>query len=300
MSVTHGGFTSDRARNDFLTLYERLRALGPAPAAVHDLPTDFGMVRAYRYGPERGVPVVLVHGFFMTSAMWWAQTSDLATDFTVYTLDMPGQPGASMQTAKMSGPAEAALCLDAVLAGLGLRGVHLVGHSYGGWLATHTAALRPERVVSLTLIDPAHTVVRLSGKFWRSLAVLLARPHSIRAERAASWITGHPPAGSDIDVLRAVFLAGFDAFALPVNTPPLRFPGDRLLRSVGVPTQVLLAGRSIHNADRAIRHIQDVAPHWRVRLWPDATHALPAEKPGEVNACIRQFARTSAAGDGEL
>jgi hypothetical protein len=30
-------------------------------------------------------------------------------------------------------------------------------------------------------------------------------------------------------------------------------------------------------------------PAWRYQLWPNASHAWPAEVPDEVNACIRQF-----------
>jgi pimeloyl-ACP methyl ester carboxylesterase len=289
LSLASGGFKSDQARQRFLKLYGELQALSPFSPVSHDLSTEFGTVRVYQYGPDRGIPVVLIHGFFMTSAMWWAQIGNLATDFTVYTLDMLGQPGASIQTKKIGTPAEAARNIDAVLEGLELRGAHLVGHSYGGWLATHTAALQPQRVATLTLIDPAHTVVRLSPRFWRSLALLLSRPRSKRAEDAAAWVMGHPAPGTEVDLLTKVFIAGFDSFDAPVNTPPLRFSGNQLLQSVHLPTQVLLAGDSIHNSERAIQRIQTTAPTWRLRLWPRASHALPAEAHAEVNACIRRL-----------
>jgi pimeloyl-ACP methyl ester carboxylesterase len=256
---------------------------------VHDVATEVGTVRVYQHGPDRGVPVVLIHGFFMTSGMWWAQVGDLARDFTIYTIDMLGQPGASLQTAKMSTPAEAAHHIDAVLYGLGLRNVHLVGYSYGGWLATHTAVHAPQRVVTLTLIDPAATVVRLSPRFWRSLALLLTYPRSRQAHRAAAWVTGHPAPGSPADLLTQLFVTGFDTFAAPVNTPPNRYTADRLLQSVEIPVQVLLAGSSIHNSERAIQRIKKVVPTWRHRLWRTASHLLPAENPEQVNACIRQF-----------
>lgn len=289
MSLEHGGFKSASARQRFLKLYDELQALSPSPSVVHDLRTTFGTVRVYQYGPDRGVPVVLIHGFFMTSGMWYAQISSLTTDFTVYTLDMLGQPGASIQTKKIATPADAAHHIDAVLAELGLRGAHLVGHSYGGWLATHTAALQPQRVATLTLVDPAHTVVRLSPRFWRSLALLLSCPRSKQAENAAAWVTGHPTPDSGTDLLTKVFITGFDCFAAPLNTPPIGFYGDKLLKSVGLSTQVLLAGNTIHHSQKAIQRIEKVAPNWRIRLWPHASHALNAEAAEEVNACIYQL-----------
>lgn len=289
MSLAHGGYKSPQARQRFLRVYYALRALSPSPDVVHDVATEFGRVRVYQHGPAGGVPVVLIHGFFMTSAMWWAQIGDLARDFTVYTIDMLGHPGASVHTTKMSTAADAARNIDAVLQGLGLGAAHLVGYSYGGWLATHTAARTPRRVATVTLIDPAATVVRLSARFWGSLALLLARPRSKQAKRAAAWITGHPAPGSPTDLLTETFVTGFDTFAAPVNTPPVRYTTDQLLQSVEVPVQVLLAGRSIHNADKAIRRLDSVVPTWRHRLWPTASHLLPAEQPDTINACIREF-----------
>lgn len=289
MSFANGGFKNDRARQRFSEMYDQLRRLSPPPDVVHDVATEFGTVRVYQHGPDGGVPVVLIHGFYMTSGMWWTQVADLTGDFTVYAMDMLGQPGASIQTRKMATPADSSRNILAVLDGLGLRSAHLVGYSYGGWLATHTAAHEPRRVATLTLIDPAHTVVRLCPRFWRSLALLLSRPRSKHAERAAAWVTGHPAPGSEVDLLTKVFIAGFDSFAAPSNTPPVRFPGDQLLQSVNIPVQVLLAGNSIHNAKKAIQRIESAVPAWTHQLWPGASHALPAENHTEINECIRRF-----------
>lgn len=289
MGSADGGFKSAEARRHYLAAYDELRALSPRPDVVHDVPTKFGTVRVYQHGPDRGVPVVLIHGFFLTSAMWWDQVAGLTGDFTVYAMDMLGQPGASIQTKTMFTPADCARSIDAVLEGLRLHDVHLVGHSYGGWLATHTAARVPRRLATVTLVDPASTVARLSVRFWRSLALLLSRPRSVRARRAAAWIAGHPAPVSSVDKLAGLFVEGFAAFATPVRTAPVHFPSDRLLRSVHLPVQVLLAGNTIHDSDKALQRIQSVVPAWRCHLWPNTSHALPAEVPDEVNACIRQF-----------
>ncbi len=284
-----GGFKSADARRRYMAVYDALQALSPRPDVVHDVPTSFGSVRVYQHGPDRGVPVVLIHGLFLTSAMWWEQVADLTGDFTVYAMDMLGQPGASIQTKTMFTPGDCATGIDAVLEGLGLRDVHLVGYSYGGWLATHTAARVPLRLATMTLVDPASTVARLSARFWRSLALLLSRPRSLQARRAAAWIMGQPSPGSSVDMLARLFVEGFAGFAPPVRTAPIHFPSDRLLRAVQLPVQVLLASNTIHDSKKAIERMRSVVPAWRYHLWPNASHALPAEVPDEVNAFIRRF-----------
>jgi pimeloyl-ACP methyl ester carboxylesterase len=118
--LTDGGFKSGDARHRYLAAYDELRGLSPRPDIVHDVPTKFGIVRVYQHGPDRGVPIVLIHGFFLTSAMWWGQVAGLTSVFTVYAMDMLGQPGASVQTKTMFTPADSASCIDAVLEGLKL------------------------------------------------------------------------------------------------------------------------------------------------------------------------------------
>ncbi|MGV0645280.1 alpha/beta fold hydrolase [Mycolicibacterium sp. XJ879] len=215
--------------------------------------------------------------------MWWEQVAGLASDFTVYTLDMLGQPGASIQSKTMFAPADCARSIDEVLEGLRLRAVHLVGHSYGGWLATHTAARAPGRLATVTLVDPASTVARTSATFWRSLALIMSRPRSVRAGRAAAWIAGHPTPGSSIDTLARLFTAGFAAFAPPVRTPALRFPSDRLLRSVSIPVQVLLAGNTVHDSEREF----DGCSPWCRR--GDITSGPPRPTPCQPRSLTRSM-----------
>jgi len=195
-----------------------------------------------------------------------------------------------MQSKSMFTPADCARCIDETLGALELSAVHLVGHSYGGWLAAHTAAHAPDRLETVTMVDPANTVARTSARFWRSFAHVAMRPRSVRSAHAAKWMTGFPTPGSPVDRLTGLFVAGFAAFAPPVRTPPPLFPGDRLLRSIHIPVQVLLAGNTIHDSSKGLQRIGSAVPTWHHHLWPDASHALPAEVPDEVNASIREFA----------
>lgn len=283
------GFRSTPARLRYLELYDELRTFSPPADAMHDVVTKFGAVRVFQHGPAGGEPIVLLHGYFLTSAMWAHQVADLTSDFTVYAIDMPGQPGASMQSKSMRTSADCARCIDDVLGGLGLQDVHLLGHSYGGWLATHTAARFPQRLATMTLIDPASTVARISAKFWTSLLIVTLWPRSARAQRAAAWVMGDPEPGSFVDQLAGLFLAGFAAFAPPLGTPTPLFVSGRVLRSVTIPSQVLLASNTVHNSSNALQRIRAVVPDWEYQLWPDSSHALPIELPDEVNARIRRF-----------
>ncbi|XTP34749.1 alpha/beta fold hydrolase [Mycobacterium sp. TJFP1] len=222
-------FRSVEARRRYLAVYDRVRALSPRTDAVHNVPTEFGVVRVYQHGPDGGIPMVLLHCFWATSAMWAEHVSPLTDDFTVFTVDLLGQPGASVQSRPMKSAQDCACCLDQVLGGLGLAGVHLVGHSYGGWAAAQTAARIPDRLGSVTLIEPVNTVARLSARFWRTGAVLLL-PGAERKQRTVAEILGHPAPGSPLDSVMELVMAAGSGFA-SFGTPFPRYMPDSLLHS---------------------------------------------------------------------
>ncbi len=288
------GFRSAESRDRYLAVYDRVRSLSPVPDATHDVATAFGIVRVYQHGPDGGIPVVLLHCFWATSAMWAEHIPALVGEFTVYTVDLLGQPGASVQTKSMTTADQCARCIDESLDGLGLNGVHLVGHSYGGWTAAQTAARTPARLASVTLIEPCNTVARLSSKFWRT-GVLLLMPGAERKERTVAELLGRPQSGSLLDSVMQLVMAAGSAFA-SFGTPFPRFAPDSLLRSIDMPVQVLLAGRTIHDSAKGIERMRRVVPSWNHRLWPHASHMLPCEDITGVSACIRGFAQQHTAG----
>jgi pimeloyl-ACP methyl ester carboxylesterase len=95
-----------------------------------------------------GPRVVLVHGSIGGGwSTWWAQRP-LAERFTLVVPDRPGtppNPPVDHVDFEEQAPLVAELLED---------GAHLVGHSYGGVISLYAAALRPEAVWSLALIEP--------------------------------------------------------------------------------------------------------------------------------------------------
>lgn len=97
--------------------------------------------------------LVLVHGSVVGGRATWAAQRPLAERFDLLVVERPGFPPLSRAT-KVDFEADAAL-----VAGLLRNGDHLVGHSYGGVIALLAAALRPDALASLTVIEPPATRV---------------------------------------------------------------------------------------------------------------------------------------------
>jgi pyruvate dehydrogenase E2 component (dihydrolipoamide acetyltransferase) len=123
---------------------------GPAYKFVD---TASGRLR-YAERPGEGDPIVFIHGFGGDLNNWLFNIDALASVGSVYALDLPGHGGSTKAVAK-PGLDALADAVEQFLETVGLKGVHLVGHSMGGAVAS-TVALRGKGLVkSLTLISPA-------------------------------------------------------------------------------------------------------------------------------------------------
>lgn len=110
-----------------------------------------------------GPPVLLLHGFPQTHAMWHAVAPKLAARFTVIAADLRGygNSGTPEGTAPYSFR-HMAEDQRALMASLGFAQFHLVGHDRGGRTAHRLALDAPEAVASLTVMDivPTHLLLQ--------------------------------------------------------------------------------------------------------------------------------------------
>jgi pimeloyl-ACP methyl ester carboxylesterase len=173
-----GHFRSATGEQSYLAAYRQAMTLLPTPRSTLDLETDFGRVRVYEFGAESAdraaIPVVLLPGRTSGVPMWASNLPDLAEARTTYALDALGDAGLSVQIRPIRDAVDQADWLDQVLVQLPVRSVHLLGHSFGGWLAANYAARHPERVQTLTLLDP---VFVFQGLRWR--VYLISLPASL-------------------------------------------------------------------------------------------------------------------------
>jgi pimeloyl-ACP methyl ester carboxylesterase len=99
--------------------------------------------------------IVLVHGSVVGGRATWSAQAPLAELFELVVVDRPGfPPNPPVERVDFAADAE-------LVRGLLESGDHLVGHSYGGVIALLAAASRPERLRSLTVIEPPATRVAL-------------------------------------------------------------------------------------------------------------------------------------------
>lgn len=284
-----GHWNSAEGRAEFLTAYDAAMTDLPRPAEVRDVETDFGFVRVYRFDGAGGEPLVLLPGRAAASPVWADNLPSLLRIGDVYTVDLLGEPGLSVQEAPITDEADQAAWLDQVLARLPEQRFHLVGLSIGGWTAANLAIHRPQRVARVTLIDPVRTFddIPLSTAIRAIPASAPWLPKSWR-DSFNSYTAGGAPV-RDVPVADMIE-AGMRYYSMRLPQPALIEPDE--LRGLRMPVLALIAGRSVmHDPDTAVATATDVLVNGTVEVFPDASHAVNGERPREVADAIDRFVR---------
>ncbi|WP_299774477.1 alpha/beta fold hydrolase [uncultured Tateyamaria sp.] len=240
-----------------------------------------------------GPPVLLLHGFPQTRAMWHAIAPELARDFTVVTADLRGY-GASTKPAQMEDMSFRNMATDqrALMEHLGFDQFHLVGHDRGARTAHRMALDSANSVLSLTLMDivPTHLLLNeVTQQFARAYYhwFFLAQPAPF-----PETLIGHDPDAYFESCLAGWGggMDGFDADALEAYRTSWRDPdcirtmcndyraaidvdfdldASDLGRSVDCPALVL------YGADGVMGRSYDVAATWADRLTNMQAKGLP-------------------------
>ncbi|MCC2096078.1 MAG: alpha/beta fold hydrolase [Hyphomicrobiales bacterium] len=115
--------------------------------------TIHGRSYAYRRSGGSGAPLLYLHG---TDSLdhWLVILDDLAKTYDVIAPDHPGFGGTETQDG-LDEVSDLAYYYLSFIEELGLRDVHVVGHSLGGWIALEMAVRSQERIADLTLLASA-------------------------------------------------------------------------------------------------------------------------------------------------
>jgi len=280
-----GRFKDDASRERFLSAFDRAMAAWPA-RVDHRVETRFGSTVASTVRDSGdGAPVVLLQGGGSTVAAWAPFVHSWSAARPVIAIDTVWDAGRSIQTRPVADGADAAAWLDEVLAGFGVDHAHLVGYSYGGWLALNQAVHRPERLRSVTAIEPPATITGMPiAAWWRMLRMLFGDERQYRSYLA--WVRGGRLPESD---MLELLLAAHAGFAQRGSPRPRRLTAEQW-SNITIPLSVVLGGRSrFIETSAAVATLRRDASEADVQVMPDASHAVLVDEPDHLIDSVRRF-----------
>ncbi len=251
-------------------------------------------------GDPAAPPLVLLHGYPTSSALWRGCLPALARHRRVYAPDLPGH-GASDKPGDVDYDLPFFVrFLEGFADVLGLRRFALAAHDLGGMAALGFAARRGERLTHLVVLDtapyadwPLACRLLIAAARSRPLAALLLRPAPFRLLLQAGV---HRPGRITREVAeeyRRHWVASEEArraFSATVAMPPARWALPLAeLRSIATPTLVLWAARDLLFGQGIARRLGRDLPSAKLVVIPGAGHFLQEDAPDAVAEAIGAF-----------
>ncbi|QIS12718.1 alpha/beta fold hydrolase [Nocardia arthritidis] len=281
-----GRFKSDAARAEFLRAYDALAAQWPVPSDDIDVETSFGTTRVRKSGAGQGIPLLLLPGIGGNCLFWSPFIEELARDRVVYTPDIIGWAGRCEQTAPLRDETDIVRWIAETLDGLGVDRVHLVGYSQGGWLAAVAGIHRPDRLASLSLLEPAPaTFARPSWKLLWKFATAGMPPTREKLAKLNAWLQ---PSIEPSELEWAMIEAALKfRFGLPWPRP---IPGARFA-TITAPLLVLFGAETVvHDAEVAAGRVRNMVPSADIEIYPSVGHDMLWAIPERVIPRVLEFA----------
>ncbi len=219
---------------------------------------DSGPVRSLRVG--QGEPLVLIHPFTTNARIWRGVAQELADQFDVLMVTLPGHYGADKAAFADITITKMADAVEAAMDEAGWRTAHVAGNSLGGWLALELGARGRAR--SVTAIAPAggwrgrfdlRRTLPLGAKFLAiaPLALLghfaepVVRDWSLAHRLMLTIVAGQPRAVERQDSLSMLRASTHCAGYLAVLANGFRHGGMRDLDEVHVPVRLVLCEKDL-------------------------------------------------------
>ncbi|GAA4926091.1 alpha/beta hydrolase [Nesterenkonia rhizosphaerae] len=283
-----GHWDSAEGQDRFLNAYDESFTDMPETAETFDIRTDFGVVRAYQFeGQGDGPPSVLLPGRASASPVWADNMASLLALGDVYTIDLLGEPGRSVQERPITNDADQAAWLNQVLLQLPPDQFHVMGLSIGGWTAANLALHHPESVTAMTLIDPVFVFDDMPLEtVLRSIPAAFSwMPKSWR-DGFNSYTAGGAPV-EDVPVAEMIE-AGMQHYSLRLPQPT-RISEDQLTE-LELPVLAIIASESVMlDAEDAAQTAERALPAGTVRVYEGASHAVSGEEPEQIAQDVLDF-----------
>lgn len=248
--------------------------------------TPQGLTHFLTTGSPDAPPLVLLHGRNSPSPTWSTIIHNLSLKYRIYAIDTIAEPGLSLNTGKsLKKEDDYVAWLLSTLDALHLNKMHFCAHSFGGWFAAHFAIDHPDRVKSLTLIDPAQVFAQFSLKWLLHCLPPYFFPSPKTITTFFEWVAQGLPLNKEVVKLVTIGMISFRATNEEASLIP-----DKKLQTLRVPTQQLLADKTVvHRIEKAERRANKLSPHIKTITIENSSHFIQIDQPEKTVKAILDF-----------
>lgn len=245
-------------------------------------------------GLPNGLPVIFIHGFPFSHAMWEPQMLALPNDIRAIAYDVRGHGDSDVG----DGHYMIEFFVDdliALLDHLVIQRAVLCGLSMGGYIALRAIERNPERVKGLILCDTRSEADTNEGKLKRAASVIAIKrdgvktfaANFVRAVFAPATFQKNPAA---IDRIRSIIEATSPiALCSTLIAMAARTDTTPSLPRIAVPTLIMVGEHDAITPPSASRAMSDHIAGAEMHIIPDAAHMSNLENPAVFNENLIAF-----------
>lgn len=262
-------YKTEEGRNIVESLYRKVLAKHTFPAFEQLLiPTEIARTHVLRFGEISKPPLVMVHGSASNSAVWLGNISNFIDHFSVYCVDIPGEPG-------LSDPTRCTLASDApykwfvsLLDNLDIKKASFLTISLGSWYIINFATKNPDRVNALSMLTtPGIVPAKRSFIFKAIFFMMLGKMGQKLLNKAIYHKTVIP---SEVLEFQAIVSRHFNPL---METIPIFC--DEMLMNISAPVQFFGGDHdalidSVKTGERIIK----LLPHSEIHILKNTGHAI--------------------------
>ena len=284
-------FRSHAGELEYLAAYDASLKQWPVPYEEIWVPTRFGGTHVVVSGSTSAVPVILLHPSGSAATIWCRNVGPLSKHFRTVAVDTISEPNKSILTRaidKSHQRLDFADWMADLFDGLKIESAHVVGNSFGGFLALNTAYYLPGRVKKCVLISPAATFLQIWPWFWHFVpgGIVGSLTGSKKMFlQAYEWIWQDFPIEEHISRLRTINAVE----GHPRHSFPTVFSEEEL-HKIRTPILLLVGDKEvIYKPERVIQEASRAIAGLKSKIIPNANHNAEYTAADEVNKEIEAF-----------
>lgn len=261
-------FKSPEGKQTVVDYYNLLLREMNAPYEEININTRYGNTFILAAGNEANLPVILLHGSSMNSAMWIKDIETMSAHYRVYAPDLPGEPGRSDEEQLPFDSMDYVMWLSDVLDALHIEKANIVGLSLGAWLTVKFAIHHPQKIGKLVLLCPAG--IGGQNHAFKDIALPLLTKGEEGVNELFRMINGDKPIPEIMLNYQKLIAAVFNSRQEPI---PL-FP-DKELERLTMPSLLIVGEKDIMlNSLETAERYRRLVPNASIMVLPDAGHSL--------------------------
>ena len=265
------------------------RKNGPGETFEATTPANDGVAIAYDVRGSGDTALVLIHGWCSNRTFWREQLDEMAKNYRVVAIDLPGH-GSSGRTREKWTLTSFASDVKTVVETLDLERIVLVGHSMGGHVSLEAVRLLPGRVIGVVGVDTFRDVEEKDDPEMMERVIAAFEADFEGTMRAFMPRLFSPNAAPELVLWAAENSVNADhVMALTMMHELSDVDEKQLLSSVGVPVRCVYAASSDPSESRAFVESNGKYADFDAVFVEGVGHFLQLEDPERVNQHLLTF-----------